>query len=87
MNKFSKIKEIPNKMYDKWGDLNRHSNSVAMHIRDNGTKFSRAGGLTYGIYASISSIIELYQKRVRHNPFLHVTLLNNETYSVTRSLY
>jgi len=58
-----------------------------MHIRHNGTKFSRAGGLTSGIFTSMSSLIELYQKRVRHNPFLHIALLNNETYSVTRSLY
>jgi len=74
-------------MYDTWGDMKQDSNRAAMHIRDHGTNFSRAGGLASGIYASMSSLIELYQKCVRHIPFLHATLLNNKTYCVKRSRY
>jgi len=55
-----------------------------MRIKGHGTKFSRAGDLASRIYASMYSLFKLYQKSVNHNPFLYVTLLNNETYSMKK---
>jgi hypothetical protein len=69
-------------MYDTWGWHQQVSNWGAMHVRGHAAKYSRAGGLASKIYASMSSIIKLYQKRVRNIPFLYITLLNNKTYSV-----